>query len=277
MGFDVKELKCKSCGAPLQVDRKLSVGMVIVCKYCGTTHIVTRNDVESVDDHAAGHREAQKNHCHFHYHEHNHYHARNRYAHDEDATNGGGPIPHQVWEEQECERVRESRRRQQAFRHKLGGLATKALLVLIMVTFVLMMAQADAGDAAVYKLLLCVEAVGLVAVLCGALELKEKSMELALDEVRAPISSSRVRGMGYLDVVAEFQNAGFEDVRPEGLRDLGFLRRLLFSSEGRTVSVYIADRREYDTNCIFRKSDIVRIRYHSAKEPLLMRLLSVLR
>ena len=78
--------------------------------------------------------------------------------------------------------------------------------------------------------------------------------------------------MAHAEVVSAFQSAGFEGIRPEGLHDLGILQRHLGSKEELAASTRIARRAEFDMGAIFRKSDTVRIRYHSAKYPLLSRM-----
>ena len=142
-------------------------------------------------------------------------------------------------------------------------------------TLAVAMVQTSADAAVAAVALLCGEAAGLVAILCGAFELKDRFLELAWDEARAPISSERAQGMSREDVVAAFREAGFEDVRPEGLRDLGLLRRHLSSCEGQVASVRISHRSDVSADTIFRKSDVVSVRYHSAKESLVERLLSL--
>jgi hypothetical protein len=272
MEYYVKQLTCSKCGAALTASGELHAGMLLVCEHCDTPYVVCERDFRTprpvdADDHGpTGGR---------HVHSHYHYHAPSQAAQDGGNEAASGATAHRRWEEQDNEAKRAERMRAKRVRHRLCDKLSKADCAVIAVTLAAAMAQTSADAAVAVVALLCGEAIGLVAILCGAFELKDRFLELAQDEARAPMSSERAQGMSREDVIAAFREAGFEDVRPEGLRDLGFLRRHLSSSEGQVTTVRIGRRSDFNADAIFRKSDVVSVRYHSAKESLVVRLLSL--
>lgn len=272
MSYVMTQLRCQSCNAPLQAVGDAHAGMTIACKYCGAVYVLSEENTCDRQISPTLKREVN-NHYHMHNTHHTHYHAPTA-THHQRAVDNDCSTSHERWERRKCKEVREKRRREAERRKKLGNIVATVLLGLFVVTLVFTLTQTEEEMAAICVTLVAFEVTCFVAVLNGALELKAKSMELAPDEVRAPISSSRVGEMNHADITTAFLNAGFEDVRPEGLHDLGFVQRHLASREGRVASVRIARKSNFDAGSIFHRSDVVSIRYHSAKESLVTRILS---
>lgn len=235
MELDYKALVCKACNAPLRAPDELRVGMVLACDHCDVRHVVCEEGLKLSQD--ASPKSANES-----------------------------------WRQQDNEGIRTKRAREREAGHRFSVLMAKVDCALLAFTLIVGIVQTSAGVASTCTVLLCAEIVGLIAILCGVFE-KKNGLRLASDEAQAPISSKQARGMDYEDVVAAFHEAGFEDIRPMGLDDLGFLRRHLCSSENRVESIRIGNKSDFEANAIFIKSDVVSVRYHSAKESLITRLM----
>ena len=284
-------LVCEKCGGQLDESGPLRSGDVVVCPFCGTRYVLHGKDLHRAPE--SWIFNTTFNNC---FNNYTTQHASKNDTHDTRAACAtrtsydthttyatSTPIhdvaPMGLSAREKLEQLEEAQQKDDARRNadaheRLSILVARALLVVIALTGTAAMLHPVLEIALALLAVLAAEVAGLFAVLNGALLLEGEPVELAYHETLVPLSSSRVCGMTCDEVIEEFERSGFTNIQFESLRDLGPIRRLLLDEEHRVSSVSIAGKSEFNVGDIVRKSDVVRIQFHSAKEPLLVRLLS---